>query len=96
MLSRKILAILMKQFFFNVFFISQMDYKNLSVCFTPAFFHIFGVKYDKLQSAKRRKRNFNTPKSEKDFEDTIVRFQNIASLSRFFYSFVYFFCMYLD
>ena len=51
-----------------------MDYKNLSVCFTPAFFHVFGVKCDKSYSSKRQKRTFNIQKSEKDFEDTTVRF----------------------
>lgn len=49
-----------------------MDYKNLSVCFTPAFFHVFGFKSDKIQSAKRLKRSFNSQKSEKDLEDTSV------------------------
>lgn len=53
-------------------FFTKMDYKNLSVCFTPAFFHIFGMKHDKTSNAKRPKRTFNSQKSEKDLEDTVV------------------------
>ena len=60
-----------------------MDYKNLSVCFTPAFFHIFSMKYDKAQNAKRRKRTFNSQKSEKDLEDTTVRMQYFEHDSKF-------------
>ena len=47
----------------------QMDHRNLSVCFAPAFFHIFGTKDDKANNAKRLRRTFSSVKSEKDFED---------------------------
>ena len=56
-----------------------MDYKNLSVCFTPAFFHVFGVKCDKAYNSKRQKRTFSSQKSGKDFEDTAVRFSCFSS-----------------
>jgi len=61
---------------------NQMDYKNLSVCFTPAFFHVFGVKCDKSYSSKRQKRTFNIQKSEKDFEDTTAAHQCLEDLMK--------------
>ncbi|XP_065058049.1 stAR-related lipid transfer protein 13-like isoform X1 [Rhopilema esculentum] len=64
---------------------NQMDHRNLSVCFAPAFFHIFGTKDDKGNNAKRLRRTFSSVKSEKDFEDIKATQQCLIDLMQTFH-----------
>eukprot|EP00794_Sanderia_malayensis_P006972 gene6972-7757_t len=61
---------------------NQMDHKNLAVCFTPALFHIFGIKLDKNQNPRKLKRSFNSGKSEKDLDDTMAAQQCLIDLMK--------------